>query len=339
VSLRVGNWTSRTLVPACALAIAILGAACSRGDSTLDPPALVSDEILAADAVPIRIAVHNWSSQRAGAHVVGRTLEQAGFAVEYVDADNQGVYAQACAGEVDVVHEVWETFFGDSFDAQVQAGCVLEWATHFATTGEGWWYPVYIEQQCPGLPDWEALNACAELFAVADTGTQGQYLAAPAVWEKADQLMVEGLQLDFEVKNVDDPAELLQQLEAANATETPIVMFNWRPNYIQSLYPGKFVEFPEYDDDCWVDPTWGPNPDLTHDCGNPNTGAIKIAVGSQFPIDWPEAAVIVQQINFSNDDLSALASGVDAEGLDPAAVADRWIAENESTVMSWVNAG
>ena len=29
---------------------------------------------------------------------------------------------------------------------------------------EEWWYPTYMKEKCPGLPNWEALNDCAEAF-------------------------------------------------------------------------------------------------------------------------------------------------------------------------------
>ncbi|MDE0515488.1 MAG: hypothetical protein OXH43_04070, partial [Acidimicrobiaceae bacterium] len=83
---------------------------------------------------PIRIPLHNWSSQLVGAEVVGGILEAAGFAVEYVPSDSQVVYQSMCDGDIELVHEVWEGAFGVAFQEQVDKGCVLDWATHNAVT-------------------------------------------------------------------------------------------------------------------------------------------------------------------------------------------------------------
>ena len=99
---------------------------------------------------PIRIPLHNWSSQLVGAEVVGGILEEAGFSVEYVPSDSQVVYQSMCDGDIELVHEVWEGAFGVAFQEQVDKGCVLDWATHNAVTREEWWYPSYVEEQCPG---------------------------------------------------------------------------------------------------------------------------------------------------------------------------------------------
>ena len=120
----------------------------------------VSGVAQAADSDdPIKIPIHNWSSQIVGAHVLGKVLNGQGFATEFINADSQVVYTSMCEGDIDVVHEVWQGAFGVAFEQVVAEGCVIDAATHDAKTREEWWYPSYVEEQCPGLPDWQALNA------------------------------------------------------------------------------------------------------------------------------------------------------------------------------------
>lgn len=40
---------------------------------------------------------------------------------------------------------------------------------------------------------------------------------------------------------------------------------------------GKFVEFPEYEEACELDPTWGQNKKMLHDCGNTKSTLLKKA--------------------------------------------------------------
>ena len=163
---------------------------------------------------PIQIALHNWSSQLVGAEVVGGILEEAGFSVEYVPSHSFVVYRSMCDGDIELVHEIWEGVFGFILQEQVDAGCVLDFATHDAVTREEWWYPIYVEDQCPGLPDWEALNDCAALFATAETGDKGRFLGGPAAWLKGDAERVKGLGMNFEVINASSAGTLWAELDA-----------------------------------------------------------------------------------------------------------------------------
>ena len=236
------------LIAAGLVAIALLASACGSDDEgeestatdataaapdsdAQDAPSESSAETEAGEAMEdsadaIRIPLHNWSSQLVGAEVVGGVLEEAGFSVEYVPSDSQVVYQSMCDGDIELVHEVWEGAFGVAFQEQVDKGCVLDWSTHNAVTREEWWYPIYVEQQCPGLPDWEALNACASIFATAETGDKGRFLGGPVDWLKGDEERVEGLDMNFEVVNAGSAATLWAELDAASVDNTPIVLFN-----------------------------------------------------------------------------------------------------------------
>ena len=43
----------------------------------------------------------------------------------------------------------------------------------------------------------------------------------------------------------------------------PVVVFNWTPNFAEAVWPGEFVEFPEWVDGCDKDPSVGPNPNAS----------------------------------------------------------------------------
>ena len=313
-------------------------AATSEGDGEEVPAVSDSDMVAMEDSSDaIRIPLHNWSSQLVGAEVVGGILEEAGFSVEYVPSDSQVVYQSMCDGDIELVHEVWEGAFGVAFQEQVDKGCVLDWSTHNAVTREEWWYPIYVEEQCPGLPDWEALNACASIFATAETGDKGRFLGGPVDWLKGDEERVEGLGMDFEVVNAGSAATLWAELDAASVDETPIVLFNWTPNFVEAVYEGNFIEFPTFEDACRTDPSWGTNAELTHDCGNPADGYLKTGVGEHFPEKWPMAAAIVQRMDFTNPMLAAMAAAVDVDGKEPSEAATEWLAANEDLWQGWIS--
>jgi len=310
----------------------------SGADASVCPAAPEAPAAAVDSSDAIKLPIHNWSSQIAGVYAVGAMLESTGNSVEYISADSTLVYTSMCEGDMDLVHEVWEGAFGVAFMEQVDAGCVIDAATHDAKTREEWWYPSYIEDVCPGLPDWQALNACAEMFATPDSGGKGRFLGGPVDWLKGDQERVEGLEMDFIVENAGTAGALWAALEAASANQEPIVLFNWTPNFIEAMYDGKFIEFPTFADECRTDASWGLNPETTHDCGNPKDGYLKLGVWEGFPAKWPNAYAAVQNMNFSNLDIAQLAMYVDIDGMEPEDAAALWLSENCARWTGWSGA-
>ncbi|MGY8789507.1 MAG: glycine betaine ABC transporter substrate-binding protein, partial [Pseudomonadales bacterium] len=128
---------------------------------------LVTGQAFAKDSSkPIVIPTHNWSSQVVMAYVIGGIFENMGNNVEYVPADTQAVYEAIRNGDVTISHEVWQSTFGASFYNAMAKGGVIDAGTHAAMTLEEMGVPQYVidDNLCPGLPNWEALKDCPEVF-------------------------------------------------------------------------------------------------------------------------------------------------------------------------------
>ena len=297
---------------------------------------LLSSPIMAQDSDdPMVIATHNWSSQIVMSYVVGGIYEQMGYEIEYTPTDSQTVYESIRLGDVTFELEVWEGAFGQSFNAALEKGGIIDAGDHNAVTREEWWYPSYMEEQCPGLPDWEALNACAELFATPETAPKGRYLAGPVDWLKQDQERVDALGMNFTIVNAGSASALWAELKSASERKAPIVLFNWTPNFIEAIYDGKFIEFPEYGKGCKDDPAWGSNPDMTHDCGNPADGYLKKAAWEGMQENWPKAYDVLTKIDFSNAQIAKMAAMVDVEDMEAEDAAVQWLADNEDVWKPW----
>lgn len=285
---------------------------------------------------PIVIPIHNWSSQIVMSNVVGQIFEELGDNVEYVTTDSQAVYESVRLGDVALEVEVWEGAFGASFRAALAAGGIEDVATHNAVTREDWWYPMWTKDACPGLPDWKALNECAALFATPETGDKGRFLGGPVDWLKHDSEKVEALGMDFVVVNAGSAAAIWAELGAAEANKTPIVVFNWTPNFAEAVWPGEFVNFPEWEAGCDIDPAVGPNPDVIYDCGNPASGYLKIAAWEGMKEKWPDAYATLQKISFTNPQIAEMAKLVDVDGLEPEDAAHAWLEANQSVWKPWL---
>jgi glycine betaine/proline transport system substrate-binding protein len=77
---------------------------------------------------------------------------------------------------------------------------------------------------------------------------------------------------------------------------------------------------------------------LSYDCGNPKDGYLKIGVWKEFPNKWPKAYAVLQKINFTNMDVAVQAKLTDIDNMEPAAAADKWLADNESRWKVWLEA-
>ena len=295
---------------------------------------LGATSVVTAD--PVKIPIHSWTSQIVGAHIVGKLFEMVGEEVEYIAADSQNVYQSLCENTIDIVHEIWQGAFGATFEKQLEKGCVIDLATHDAKTREDWWYPLFVKEQCPGLPHWEALDDCAEKFSRADSDGKGVMIAGPVDWLNHDLERVEALEMDWVVKNAGAAPVLWAELEAAVRENRPVVIFNWTPNFIDVLYEGEFVEFPEYDPACIGNPAWGVNPDKPYDCGNPKGGYIKIGVSHDFKENHPRAFAVAGKINFSTRDFAKQINYVQTDGMKETEAAQKWLDEHSDKWKAWI---
>lgn len=285
---------------------------------------------------PIRILENDWTSQLVLSRIAGALFQRQGYAVSYQSSSVAEQWGALALGIDHVQLEVWQGTMEASFNRMVEAGKILDAGRHTATTREDWWYPLFVEKLCPGLPDWRALKACSALFSTAKSGSAGRYLAGP--WEKPEAARVRALGLDFIVEQATSADHLWQALAKAEQEQRPIVLFNWTPNWVEDRFEGRFVEFPEHSAECETNPSWGESPDYLYDCGNPKDGWLKKAVWRGFPQRWPCAYQLLEKIDFPNLTIASLSARVDVDGLTPTQAADEWLRDNEALVQTWLPA-
>lgn len=296
--------------------------------------ASVSGQSLADSAEPIVIPTHNWSSQVVMAYVIGGIFENMGNNVEYVSADSQGVYEAIRLGDVTISHEVWQSSFGKSFQNAIDAGGLIDAGTHSAPTLEEMGVPTWVIDQnlCPGLPAWDALKDCKDVFATADSGGKGRWLEGPQSWhgdlmpERIDAL---GLGDDYVVKFAGGADALWAELASAKAEGRGTIIFNWTPNFTDAE-GFTFIEFPEYTDGCRkVDGGDG-------SCGSPK-GWLKKAANADFPTTHPDAYAMFEKLSFSTTSIGQMAALVDIDKMDHKSAAAKWLADHEDVWRAFID--
>ena len=297
---------------------------------------LAATPALAAESDdPIKLTLHDWSGQLITTNLMGEVLKKAGYNIEYVQADYIAQFAGLKTGDLHVAMEIWETTGREAMDEATATGQVVNLGETGMQAIEEWWYPAYMKDVCPGLPDWQALNDCAQEFSTPETAPLGRYLGGPVTWGGFDDERVEALEMDFEVVHAGTDAALFAELESAYQRQAPIVLWVYSPHWAPSKFEGEFVEFPPYSPECYADPSVGVNPDAAYDCGKPRGPIWKVA-WSGVAEKWPGAVKAIENFTVTNDEMGAMVSAVDLDGKTVEDVVADWMAGNEAKWSAWI---
>ncbi len=283
---------------------------------------------------PIILTIHDWTGQYITTHLMGRVLEEIGYNVKYQQADYIAQFAGLESGDLHIAMEMWETTGKQAMDQSLKTGKTVDLGETGMDAKEEWWYPIYMKERCPGLPDWKALNACAEVFSTAETAPKGRYLGGPVTWAGFDDERAEALGLNFEVVHAGTDAALFAELQSAYERKAPFLGWVYAPHWAPAKYEGEWVEFPEYTDECYEDPSWGMNKDMAYDCGKP-FGWIKKVGWKAGEAKWPCAYETVRNFHVENELIGAMIIEVDLDGKSVDDVVEAWIVANKSTWRKW----
>jgi glycine betaine/proline transport system substrate-binding protein len=283
---------------------------------------------------PIKLTLHDWTGQYITTKIMGGVLQHMGYNIEYVQADYIAQFAGLESGDLHVAMEMWETTGKQALDESLKTGNTVDLGETGMQAKEEWWYPLYMKEKCPGLPDWKALNECAEAFSTPETSPKGRYLGGPVTWAGFDDERVEALGLNYEVVHAGTDAALFAELKSAYDRKAPFLGWIYAPHWAPILYEGEWVEFPEYTDACYEDSSWGMNPDLPYDCGKPYGWIKKVGwVGGDEK--WPKAFQAVRKFTIDNATMGRLIDEVDNKGREVDEVVGEWLANNESVWKAW----
>ena len=286
---------------------------------------------------PIKLTLHDWTGQLITTEIMGEVLKKAGYSVEYVQADYLAQFAGLETGDLHVAMEMWETTGRDAMDASTATGKTEVFGPTGMQAKEEWWFPEYMKEKCPGLPNWEALKdeKCAEAFSTAETAPKGRYLGGPVTWGGFDDERVEALGLPFEVVHAGTDAALFAELESAYQRKAPILLWIYAPHWAPAKYKGEWVAFPEYTKECYGDPKWGSNPDLAYDCGKPHGEIWKVGWAG-VKDKWPGAYKAIKAFSLNNDEMGAMITEVDLNGKKVTDVVTEWMGQNEPRWSEWI---
>ena len=302
---------------------------------------LLSSSAFAADlgAVdePIKLAINEWTGQHVSTHVAGEMLKKAGYKVEYTTAGYMNMYQAMSDGELHAALEIWSSNVSEDYAKKVEAGGVVELGDLGLDAKEGIAYPAHVAELCPGLPAWEALKACAQTFATAETIPSGRLVDYPADWGTPGADRMTGFGLPFKAVPAGSEGALITELRASTEKKSPLLIVFWQPHWAMSAYDVKFVDLPVGNEDCFNDASWGSNPNATHDCDFAPSRIFK-AGWSGMAEKWPAAYEILSNYQLSVADQQPMMGAIDVDGGSVEDVVAKWMADNEATWKPVVDA-
>lgn len=283
-----------------------------------------------SDIKTITLPLSNWTSQRVITRALSNILEKKNVPTKLIELTTENQWGALRKGIIHFQVEVWQPSMAKPFYEMLKLGHIEDLGTHDAIVREDWWYPKYVEEQCPSLPNWQALTECISLFS---DGNKGVYYNGP--WQYNDADTIRSLGLHYKIVYLKSEQALWQKLEEAYLKKKPIVMLNWTPNWTDVRIEGHFINFPEYTKACETNPEWGINPSLAFDCGNPKNGWLKKAASPKLANLNPCVYEFFKAINLNNKMIAEASALVIADQLTEVAAAFSWQTKFKQDIAQW----
>jgi len=296
-----------------------------------------------AFAADVVIGVPNWPSVRVTAHVLKVVMEDnLGLTVELQNGTNPVVFEAMDSGAMHVHPEVWmpnQVNLNDKFVKQKktvrmnpngvsgdQAMCVTK---HTA--------------EATGIKDLNELSdpEMAKKFDTDGDG-KGEIWIGAAGWASTNVEKIRaksyGYAETMQLKEMDETLALAE-VDNAVAQKKNIVFFCYTPHHMFALHDLVILKEPAYDAAKWkvIQPTDDPQWLEKSEAGVAwNTAKLHIHYAAALEKSHPAAAKLLGAVKLDTDTVSKMTYALVVKKEDPADFAKKWVAENGSTVDSWL---
>lgn len=281
----------------------------------------------------IQLAENPWSGSAANVNVAKIIIEeQIGYPVEIVTIDENGQWPAIAAGDLHASLEVWPSGHAANVEQYIDGGAVENLGLLGPVGKIGWYVPSYVVEQHPELATWEGFTTpeAAALFATAETGDNGQFLAGDPSWVQYDADIINNLGMPFQVVVAGSEEAILASLASAVSREEPLLFYFYEPHSVFAQYDLTEVQLPEYSEECYAGAESG-----GVDCDYPADELFKI-VWPGLGDEAPEAYEFLQNMNYSTEDQISMVAAIELDGLSAAEAARAWVDENEAVWSEWL---
>ena len=311
----------------------LLATAILAGATILPAAALAAGKPQTTD--PVRLAVFNIPDADFISNVLGQALTKAGYSVEYVKTDYSAHFTALEFGDIDASPAAWSSV-KEQIDKAIASGEVEKIGEVGVVVKEGLWYPGYVAELCPGLPDWKALTKpeCVKALSTPESDGKINFLGVPADIIGPVET-AEALKLDIKVTQPGSMGTMIATMQGDIQKKIPVIGYGFAPHWLYGSDEGSFIALPAFEQACYDDPTWGPNPDATRDCAPPEGSVFKL-VNKGFATKEPHALDIMKKLTLNTDEVAAAIKLQEVDGKTAEDVASQWMDKNEAVWNGWI---
>lgn len=321
-----------------ALIVLLALAACGGGENTTNTNDTANDNADSTDTdegdkPTITLVQNTWPASELNVNVAKILIEnELGYPVEIVSLDEGVQWATLAAGDADASLEIWPSGHGENIQQYIVDQKVVEDGGPLGPLGEiGWFIPTYLLEEHPELATWEGFQSAeiGQLFATAETGELGAFLAGSPGWTQYDDQIIANLGLPFQVITTGSEEALLAAVAAAYERQEPVLFYFYTPHAIFSQYDLTQVELPTYSDDCYATIDAG-----GVDCAYPDDVLMKI-LSTELSEKAPDVYTLLKNFNYTNDDQIEML-GMLEEGKSVPEAAQAWVDAHGDTWEGWL---
>ncbi|MBI3899936.1 MAG: ABC transporter substrate-binding protein [Gammaproteobacteria bacterium] len=286
---------------------------------------------LGATDEPIRLAMLEWTGQHVTTRIGGEILRKMGYKVEYVTTGNFPQFSSLADGSIHASLEIWMNNVGDIFPKVLAERKIEDIGNLGLRTKEGWIFPNYMKDVCPGLPDWNALKnpKCVQALLMPDTAPNGRLVDYPADWGSRSAAIIKNAQLPLKPIPAASEDALVAELRSAVAAKKPLLMMFWGPHWVLAEFDVNWVVMPPCDKirnslsnnaECIIPPQ------------------IDKVTWSGFEKKWPAAYKLLEKFKMDATEQQEMMWRIDRKHEKLDTVVKEWVEKNEMRWKRWIKA-
>ncbi len=286
-----------------------------------------------AEKITIKLAENPWTGSQVNVAVAKNILEnQLGYTVEIVTIDENAQWPAIAAGDIHASLEVWPSGHAENVAQYIDTGVVENGGLLGVIGRIGWYEPTYVVEEHPELATWEGFKdpELAKLFATAETGDKGQFLAGDPSWVQYDDQIIENLGLQLQIVYAGSEEAILAAVDSAYSRQEPILFYFWTPHSAFTRFDLTRVELPPYSDECYAKADEG-----GVDCDYPPDELFKI-LWPELKDKAPDAYQLLKNMQYTNDDQIQMIAAVEVDGETPDEAAQAWLDANPDVWKAWL---
>ena len=143
--------------------------------------------------------------------------------------------------------EIWATTGKDAMDEATATGKVENLGETGMLAKEEWWYPEYMKERCPGLPNWEALKECARGILHCRDGAQGPLSRRSGDLGRLRRGARRRARARFRSGARGNRRGALRRARVRLPAQGADHLWVYAPHWAPAKYKGEWIEFPKYE--------------------------------------------------------------------------------------------